>query len=388
MLRKQNLVDRSSGGLRPGRHWGRQAFTLVEILVVITIIGILAGLLLPAVQAAREAARRSQCSNNLKQLALAAHNYHAANGSFPIARSNNVNTLTGNEWGQFARLLPYLEQNTVFQSINFDVQVGTSQADFTALSVPINLFRCPSDLDNLTDLNDSNAFVGWQHNNYKGNAGNDNGATSTVTGTRTVYDFTKNPPAPITINESQLTEQNNGIFVTGKTVAIGSILDGTSNTALFSEAVIGDGDATIASIPGDWFVVSGGSTDRLSLYNQAQAYTQNPSTAPVGSSKYDTSVQVSYSGRTWAPGNYIASRYNHINTPNGASVVVPNGSAANNILATNDSPNATTASSRHGGGVNLALADGSVRFISNSVDPVAWWALGSIAGREIVTSSW
>jgi prepilin-type N-terminal cleavage/methylation domain-containing protein/prepilin-type processing-associated H-X9-DG protein len=384
MLRKQNL---GSGGTNELYYPRRAAFTLIELLVVIAIIGVLVGLLLPAVQAGREAARRSQCTNNLKQLALAAQNYHSANGFFPKARNNNLNSLTGDQWGHFARLLPFIEQGSVFQTINFDVQVGTSQADYTALSVPMNVFRCPSDIDKLSDPSDSNNFVGWQHNNYKANAGNDNGATSTVNGTRTVYDFSQTPPAPIIIKATQLSENNNGVFVTGKSVAIGDIVDGTSNTALFAEAVLGDGDGSIVSVPGDWFVVSG-ATDRLSLYNQAQIYTKNPAGAPVGTSKTDVSLQVSYSGRSYAPGNYIASRYNHINTPNGASVVVPITGAPNNITATNDSPNATTASSRHGGGINLALADGSVRFISNAIDPVAWWALGSIAGKEVVTVSW
>src|SRR5271157_3560827 len=119
MLKKQSPVNRNVGGLRRGRRRRRQAFTLVEILVVITIIGILAGLLLPAVQAAREAARRSQCTNNERQLALAAQNYHAANGFFPLARNNNANALTGDQWGHFARLLPFLEQGAAFKSINF-----------------------------------------------------------------------------------------------------------------------------------------------------------------------------------------------------------------------------------------------------------------------------
>ena len=247
----------------------------------------------------------------LKQSALVAHNYHSANGFFPLARRNNINSLTGDQWGQFARLLPFLEQSAAFQSINFDVQVGTSQAHFTALSVPINVFRCPSDLDRLTDPTDSNTFVGWQHNNYKGNAGNDNGLTSTVNGTRTVYDFTQTPPAPITINETQLAENNNGVFVTGKNVTIGDIIDGTSNTALSGKAVIGDGDATVASRARRLVRDQRADGPRVALQPGPGSVHQEPRYRARGDVEdRHQHQQASYSGRTYAPGNYIASRYN------------------------------------------------------------------------------
>ncbi len=150
----------------------RRGFTLVELLVVITIIGILIALLLPAVQAAREAARRITCTNNLKQLALAMHNYHTANQMFPINYGGNQqydNTATGHSW--FTGLLPYIEQQALFDKINF--QQPLSDANNTAVAAtPIKALLCPTDSTRKGTMT-GRANVGgeWGINNYKAVAG-------------------------------------------------------------------------------------------------------------------------------------------------------------------------------------------------------------------------
>jgi prepilin-type processing-associated H-X9-DG protein len=369
------------------------------LLVVITIIGVLVALLLPGVQAAREAARRGACSTNLRQFSVAAHTYHTTFGYFPEGR---VNTL--NNWGQFTRLLPYLDQAPLAQQIDLNQAPGAGATGPTnpgngalAATVAVPLFRCPSDVDKLDDATDKENYVPYQHNNYRGNAGNQLGATSTVTNAIT--------------GAQTVQENNNGVFVTGKTVSINSITDGTSNTALFSEAVLGDGDDTVLSIPGDWILVSSLAGDNnpqdyyaVAAYalgangqpNYSSPGPLNPTVALSGSnsSQYVDStptgdaVQFSFAGRTYLPGNYVASRYNHVVTPNLASIAstlgeqTPTSSILPGNPNINETNNATTASSRHGGGVNLALADGSVKFINNNISPPIWWALGSIAGGE------
>src|SRR6056297_2395279 len=128
------MMNRDSGG-----------FTLVELLVVIAIIGVLVGLLLPAVQAAREAARRMQCKNNLKQIGLAAHNYHSSFGNFPPSAVVDLSvTSTGNNgsWGVHGRILPYLEQSNLYDQVDLSI-AWDHQMAIDAMKVPV--YACPSD---------------------------------------------------------------------------------------------------------------------------------------------------------------------------------------------------------------------------------------------------
>src|SRR5689334_22741074 len=130
----------------------RPGFTLIELLVVIAIIGVLIALLLPAVQSAREAARRSQCTNNLKQLGLALHNYESSNGSFPPAgESTNYGTtppstqFVDGSWSTFARILPYIEGGASYNAANFSLEYhDLTGANFTASSTVVATFLCPS----------------------------------------------------------------------------------------------------------------------------------------------------------------------------------------------------------------------------------------------------
>src|SRR3954449_10732366 len=134
---------------RPGR--GRTGFTLIELLVVIAIIAILIALLLPAVQAAREAARRIQCTNNLKQVGLALHNYESTNGVFPPGRINTYVAGNGHCWGAYSQMLPYVEQQAVFDAMNFgmnpdpDYTSTSAAANRTAAVTTLAMFLCPSD---------------------------------------------------------------------------------------------------------------------------------------------------------------------------------------------------------------------------------------------------
>ena len=366
-------------------------FTLVELLVVIAIIGLLIGLLLPAVQAAREAARRSSCSSNLKQLALAAQNYHSANGHFPKGRTN----LTTDQWGQFARLLPFLEQSALYNLIDFtkstsDTGTTGTNGNSSLFGYPVPVFRCPSDVDRLTSLTDANAYATAQHNNYKANAGNLTGETTSITQV--------NPVTGQPTGDPVLTENNNGVFLTNKFVSINDIVDGTSNTALFSEAVLGDGDSNKASVPGDWFAAAPASATpptglvppsdaTYNYYVAAAAITPQAVAADTTGAYLGAANQFAYGGRNYLAGNYVASRYNHIAPPNAASIASSVGAPSAIVANLNNQANATTVSSRHGGGANIALADGSVRFVADKVDIASWWALGSIAGQEALKTS-
>jgi prepilin-type N-terminal cleavage/methylation domain-containing protein len=325
-------------------------FTLVELLVVIAVIGILIALLLPAVQAAREASRRTQCINNLKQISLATLEFQDASSFFPMGRQQPYT------FSQHALILPFLEQGNSFVQLNLTIDTASNAGRF----IQINTFLCPADFDDrMTDPDLSadqfDAQKGaWGRNNYRGNAGSDVGITGN-SGT------------------IKAKEQNNGIFLTNEVVRLSQITDGTSHTALFSEKIRGDGDDSTPEVNSDFFQIADNTTTSTATVVYQKCIALKPATA-VGSSK-----QTSYAGRDWINGNYMTTRYTHIMAPNTWSCCRGN--------TPNDDGGATTASSRHTGGVGLALVDGSVRFVADGVDVSVWQAVGSRGGDEVVTDS-
>jgi prepilin-type N-terminal cleavage/methylation domain-containing protein/prepilin-type processing-associated H-X9-DG protein len=332
------------------RRHPSNGFTLVELLVVIAIIGILIALLLPAVQAAREAARRISCSNNLHNIAIASLNYESSFHRFATGRIKEVGTAVhACYWSTQARLIPYLEQEGTDTLLDFSQYPDYSPCRLLTIAT----FRCPSDFNRLGDFT-SHPHSSWGKNNYKCSTGNDVGIWNGTVGI----------------------EQANGVFVTNEFIALSDITDGLSKTAMFSEAVLGDGDVDSIEMPGDWFAISPGNTSRQDVYDACIAVT--PSTGP--------NEQGSQSGQNWVWGNYNTTRYNHIMLPNSHSCVRASGviDKANGWSLVNDAGGATTASSRHPSGVNVAMCDGNVRFISDDVNLAIWWALGSRDGGERV----
>jgi hypothetical protein len=233
----------------------------------------------------------------------------------------------------------------------------------------MKVFLCPSDAsDRLAELGDAEAQFDWGRNNYRGNAGNGVGMMylpAGVSGAENEIELASFPTKLL----------QNGIFITNRSVKISSVSDGTSHTALFSEAVIGDGDDTNVEVPGDWFKISMAAETPLAVYNECIAL--NPWTMNKANQQF------SKSGRNWVRGNYVSARYNHIMPPNERSCARSGGGV--NAGDVNDNGGATTASSRHPGGVNLVRVDGSGGFISSSVDLPAWQALGSRDGAEVIS---
>ncbi len=309
----------------------RVGFTLIELLVVIAIIAILIGLLLPAVQKVREAAARTQCQNNLKQLALAAHNYHDANGKLPPGRdAMNMST--------HVFLLPYIEQDNVCKTMDM-MMPWDDMANDVARAATIKTFLCPS--DPVTQVP-----AGWGGNNYRGNQGSGilHGQPSASPG-----DPNYGMPAP------------NGPFVPIKTVTLTGISDGTSNTAAFSEHLKGDFNNGVSS-PTDTF--------------EPGTYPNTPDEAVAQCAAMDPS-NLSLQGRSdvgapWLRGYHSTTAYFHVGPPNSRSCMFPPGRIA------------TTASSAHTGGVNVSMCDGSVRFVTNSIPLASWRAMGSRDGGEVV----
>jgi hypothetical protein len=325
---------------------------------VIAIIGILVALLLPAIQAAREAGRRSQCLNQMRQLSVAALNYELSHKKFPPGR---IKQGDNRHWSQFIRLLPYLEESNVYGLIDFEDKIK-DQTD--VVKQRMEVFLCPSDAeDRLSDLAaDEDSQYDWGRNNYRGNAGS---------GTGEMYD-----PNPLGGTPAKdYAERNNGVFITNKAVKLSEITDGTSHTALFSEAVRGDGIDTQVEVPGDWFKISTASVTAAQVYTACA--TLDVSTMNKGNSQF------SKSGRNWVRGNFVTARYNHIMPPNERSCARKDGNLGAGAI--NDDGGATTASSRHKGGVNVTCADGSSQFVADSIDLRIWQAWGSRNGSEIIS---
>jgi prepilin-type N-terminal cleavage/methylation domain-containing protein len=356
----------------------RPGFTLIEVLVVIAIIGLLIALLLPAVQAAREAARRMQCANNLKQIGIALHNYHDIIGSLPWGQG----PFGWNDWGAIAMLLPHIEQAALYHTLNFSESLFPAQpgcpANSTAQLTTLSILLCPSDLDRLTNPEG--------HSNYAGNAGSNplffgRRVNSNAFPTAAVY------PTPDGLF-AFVSERPDPPF--GTVVSFQGIPDGLSTTAAFSERVKGIGDSNQLDPISPTTAVSGVErpTGRTSAGAPAdtvpQIYYEACRVSPprwdnLATDAGPDGVGWYAYGMHWWNGHPYSGRYNHVMPPNTWSCAYD----VNGIINGNG---ANPPSSRHPGIVNVLLADGSTRAIRQTIAVQVWWALGTRAGEEVISS--
>jgi prepilin-type N-terminal cleavage/methylation domain-containing protein/prepilin-type processing-associated H-X9-DG protein len=345
----------------------RHAFTLIELLVVIAIIAVLIALLLPAVQAAREAARRAQCVNNLKQLGLAIMTYEGTNGALPPTgicanRSNPAGACYASYpvLGLKARILPFLEQAALFDAINMRGHDYSSPANSTLRTTQLSVMLCPSD---------GNVPVG----------------TVTVAGKAHQVGYTSYPNNAGTWRGNHCKKFDGPAYIMGSpgagaTITLAAISDGTSNTASFSEFIRGknlkfqDGLHQVYVDMSDPY----GPTPvayplaQLSSNCQASATKLSNATGTVVDSK-----GANWMGQVCGQGGC----YTHIQTPNKKACMFSDEKGFHTDHAI------IGPSSNHSGGVNVAMIDGSVRFIKNSISQGTWWALGTHAGGEVIDAS-
>jgi prepilin-type N-terminal cleavage/methylation domain-containing protein/prepilin-type processing-associated H-X9-DG protein len=304
-----------------------RAFTLIELLVVIAIIAILIALLLPAVQQAREAARRTQCKNNLHNFGIALHNYHDSHNCFPAGQ------MISTSYSAVTHLLPYFDQATLSATIDFN-KTYIDPVNNAPRLMEIPMMRCPSDLQNVLPATGGGI-------NYMTNKGN-GVIWQDPTGPNTGF-----PP-------------QNGVMYYQSKVRIRDITDGTSNTAAMSERIMADGNNGVVSPIADVFFspAAPNTADEAVQICNAVDITNLANQFPL------------FMGAPWMHGQHT---YLHVNTPNTRSC------GFFTVLRAN-----MPASSRHTGGVHVLLCDGSARFVSDSIDRVLWRGVGSRDGGEVL----
>ena len=351
--------------IKPERS--RQGFTLIELLVVIAIIAILIALLLPAVQAAREAARRVQCVNNLKQIGLGLLNYEQAIGSFPIGSSANLYSINPNVYAgphglsAHAQMLPYLELGALYNSINMCFGVAADQVpagpiNSTAYGTKVTQFICPSD---------PNALL--------------------LVGIDPVgpCDYSCSFGTTTTNSSTQMTTGSTGLFTWWKSYRIQSCTDGTSNTIAFSETLVGDGSTANFSASSGIFGIALGSAEVFDASANWPAVQAGLALCNAAYNSRSTANLSNTGGVRWMKGAANTALFNTVVTPN--SQVYPWSWCTDWPDGTNEIE-ISRASSSHPGGVNVLLADGSVRFVKNSINQFTWFALGTKANGEVISS--
>ncbi|MEO2015702.1 MAG: DUF1559 domain-containing protein [Fuerstiella sp.] len=302
--------------LVPRRPRSQRGFTLIELLVVIAIIAILIALLLPAVQQAREAARRTQCKNNLKQLALACHNYESTYGLFPIGHqfigdwdgnSNNGSGGTGFSWGAY--VLPFIDGANISNQFDYDFPVSgfgqPTRTNHLVAGTPVSSYLCPTDLAPSTKNYFTNRPWGYE---------------AALTSYAACAGAFHNPFVQVRAGASGQRRSNTGMFNRDIGVKFRDVLDGTSNTFL-----IGEQTFKLKNAPGG------------------------------GGAEFTMAFGAIHQNRGWATGR--------------TSFIMMGGAYPINQLpdGTGWGPKQTSASSLHTGGAQFALADGSVRFVSENI---------------------
>jgi prepilin-type N-terminal cleavage/methylation domain-containing protein/prepilin-type processing-associated H-X9-DG protein len=401
--------------MNPGKFRSRaKGFTLIELLVVIAIIAVLIALLLPAIQQAREAARRTQCINKLKQIGLALNNYLSTYNTFPPGRMdpdfvnagvlqtsytnyNATDTINAGMWTGFwsvhCHLLPYMDQVQVFD--NFNMQTANQARIFvagTGATSPVvlnvnhtsfvkasGLFTCPSDPQNTGN--------GEGENNYRYNFG---GSTPYAGGGAR--------PLNVPSTSANLV---NGAFNIGRGLRPADYTDGLSKTVFFSERSKGSGLDTSAypvplriednhSVIGVTFGFLNPQADTDALFNVCRGAVPTNSGGLVsfafsGQGRFAVGNAVSRDfSDGWPYAWYIATMYNHVATPNWESYDCGLGSS---IVDVPSEHAIISARSYHAGGVNVLYGDGSCTFTGNSVDFVIWRAMGTRNGNEAVSGT-
>ncbi len=370
-----------------------RGFSLIELLVVIAIIGVLAAMLLPAVQAAREAARRVQCTNNLKQIGLAMHAYVGFHSVLPPVcidptwdASKNPVRQPHQNWSQHARLLPFMEQAVLFNAINWHFGArwagDTVYADLnpnidptnaapgspdslpqmSVLVTVISAFLCPSD-DN---PGSSSMFLvgGGNKRVATSSYGANIGLNRRITGGAADKSWQLSGPNYIASSWDK---------TVSNTTDMASFIDGTSNTAIFSEWIKGYAVPTGLSPQGLAEVYNLGENSNFYVtdYQFAELCSRIPLRGP--------NQQWQWKGEWWSYGPGMI--YSHTQMPNRTNCVYhdinQDGRASITMVG---------ASSKHPGGVNVLFMDGSIRFVKNGVNHVPWYAIATPNNRESVSS--
>ncbi len=312
-----------------------RGFTLVELLVVIAIIGVLVALLLPAVQAAREAARRMSCQNNLKQIGLAIQNHHAALKRFPTGRGPFPRIFSTQ-----AFLLPYCEQTNLGGSIDFSVPPTTftlssgkvldGSKNLPAATAIVSMFACPSDA-----LTGRVADSEFGATNYVATSGSG-------------------------LTEYGTLKESDGIFYSASQTAFREVGDGASNTVMFSERMLGPGQ------------VEGASVDDTDRY--IWEFSNRDDTTPSACESMSSGSWYGERSAKWIIGNYGNTLYNHYYAPNSSEWDCMNITQQMGLMA---------ARSYHPGGVTTLFCDGSVHFVGDEVDLDVWRGLASRDQGEV-----